>query len=546
MDFNICNFVNTVPQFGGTCWFNSILMASLYSKNSRKLLIGLAKNWDKKNNFLMVIKNILKNHYFNSEKTNNYFKKVRPEAILFKMLQTYNDKFLKKFLKYKIKTLGYSNLGWYNEDVIKFYKYLGVNCLDITYFSDTDEYLINFDKYFKYKQDTKNPNQIITEQFNKITASEKSFEKESEEVKDILRKIPDVIILNHSDLNSVYTNGVRKLNDSYKKFNKKTIKAHQLSTYKIKQDDTIKHYENIINFKGYKYKLDSCLIENYDRESGVGHSIVGLTCDNNRFVYNGWNINTVDAAIKDTLNLKLSQTTCSLMKFDWDLKTNYEFCLNKTLCKLDFIDKNDKTKQLCFSFNKGPRILVYIRVNETKNDETNISNISTKYISRMTDIIEDMYDIKKLTRSELIEKLINDYNFIITSEMNTNHLRNLLLKLIKRKDYKIKHQDKIKLAIKEPKEITKVQTKIEPKIEPKTTKKDLIEQIKIKYPTKKGLTAKTKDELFIIFNEEQLPKTKKETKITKKELLEQIKAKYPTKKGLTAKTKDELIEILYK
>ena len=73
MDINYCNFVNTIPQFGGTCWFNSILMASLYSEGSRNHLLKLSKKWDKSNNFLMVIKNILKNHYFKSTKTNNYY-----------------------------------------------------------------------------------------------------------------------------------------------------------------------------------------------------------------------------------------------------------------------------------------------------------------------------------------------------------------------------------------------------------------------------------------------------------------------------------------
>ena len=542
MDFNVCNFVNTVPQFGGTCWFNSILMATLYSEKSRKLLLKLAKKWDKSNNFLMVIKNILKNHYFNSEKTNKYFEKVKPEAILFKMLQTYNDKFLKKFLKYKIKTLGYSILGWYNEDIIKFYKYLGVNCLDITYFNDNGEYLINFDKYFKYKQDTKNSNQVITEQFNKKTASEKSFEKEYKEVKNILKKVPDVIILNHSELNSVYTKNVKKLKDSYKKFNKDAIKAHYLTTHKIKQDNSIKKYDNIINFNGHKYKLDSCLIENYDRDSGVGHSIVGLSCDGNRFIYNGWNIYTNDAAIKD--NLKLNYTTCSLMHFNWDLKTNEEFCLNKTLCKLDFIKQYDNSNQLCFSFNKGPRILIYIKMKDSNESLTNTdqeSIISSKDISRMTEIIEDMYDIKKLTREELIKNLLY-YNVIVSDDMKINDLRTLLLKKIKRKQYKIKRENKI--LIQELKEEFDEKTK-KAKIETKITKKELIEQIKVKYPNKKGLTSKTKDELFIILNEEQLPKTKKETKITKKELLEQIKAKYPALKSLAAKKKDELIKILY-
>ena len=179
--------------------------------------------------------------------------------------------------------------------------------------------------------------------------------------------------------------------------------------------------------------------------------------------------------------------------------------------------------------------------NESLTNTDQESIISSKDISRMTEIIEDMYDIKKLTREELIKNLLY-YNVIVSDDMKINDLRTLLLKKIKRKQYKIKRENKI--LIQELKEEFDEKTK-KAKIETKITKKELIEQIKVKYPTKKGLTSKTKDELFIILNEEQLPKTKKETKITKKDLLEQIKAKYPALKSLAAKKKDELIKILY-
>ena len=573
MDINYCNFVNTIPQFGGTCWFNSILMASLYSEGSRNLLLKLSKKWDKSNNFLMVIKNILKNHYFNSTKTNKFFKKVKPEAILFKMLQTFNDKFLKQFLKYKIKHLGYSNLGWYNEDIIKFYKYLGVNCLDIIYLKKNNEYLINYDKNFKYKQDTKNPNQIINEKFTKSNVLLRNFGEEYKEVKEILDKVPDVLIINHSELNDDYVKEVEKINISYKKYNREAANAHNLKTYKIKQDNTIKNYEKIVNFNGHKYKLDSCLISNYDTDSGIGHSIVGLTCRDSGYVYNGWNINTVDAAIINDLNeLKNKNKVCSLMPFEWDLKTNTEFCLNKSLCKLDFLKENEKQK-LCFSFNKGSRILVYVRINANISEENHKyqseSYVSSKYISNMSEIIEDMYDIKNLTRKELINSLMI-YNVIDTDNMTDDELKNLLLEKIKKKEFKIRPEvnQKTNLEVKakkEPKVKPKKELKInqktnleikrekEPEIKPKKelkiTKKYLIEQIKIKQPNKKGLTTKTKDELLLILNE-PIEQNKKIilsvafNKKTKKYLIEEIKIKYPNLKNLLSKTKDQLIEIL--
>jgi hypothetical protein len=58
VNVKFCDKVTTIPQFGGTCWFNAILMATIYSGESRKVLLKLSKNWDKKNKFLMIIRTI--------------------------------------------------------------------------------------------------------------------------------------------------------------------------------------------------------------------------------------------------------------------------------------------------------------------------------------------------------------------------------------------------------------------------------------------------------------------------------------------------------
>jgi hypothetical protein len=103
--------------------------------------------------------------------------------------------------------------------------------------------------------------------------------------KEILDKVPDVLIINHSELNHDYVKEVEKINISYKKYNREAANAHNLKTYKIKQDNTIKNYEKIVNFNGHKYKLDSCLIFNYNKGYD-NHIIAGITCNKNRYVFN--------------------------------------------------------------------------------------------------------------------------------------------------------------------------------------------------------------------------------------------------------------------
>ena len=57
-----CANLSLIPQFSGTCWFNAILTASLYSQHTRKAIIKASKTWNKNDSFLMILKLILKNY----------------------------------------------------------------------------------------------------------------------------------------------------------------------------------------------------------------------------------------------------------------------------------------------------------------------------------------------------------------------------------------------------------------------------------------------------------------------------------------------------
>jgi len=51
---------------------------------------------------------------------------------------------------------------------------------------------------------------------------------------------------------------------------------------------------------------------------------------------------------------------CELMKYDWNVTKNKDFCLNPKKCILDKMNITD----LCFSFNKGNREVIYVKKNK--------------------------------------------------------------------------------------------------------------------------------------------------------------------------------------
>ena len=137
-----CLDLSVIPQFGESCWFNAILTIALYSQNIRKVLIKVAKKWNKTNKFLMIIKSILIKYYKEPSKIQGFFNKIKPEIILFKMLETYNEFDMINDLKYNIKN-NIANVSWFENYIIKFFKFLNINCLDIIYING--RHILNFD-----------------------------------------------------------------------------------------------------------------------------------------------------------------------------------------------------------------------------------------------------------------------------------------------------------------------------------------------------------------------------------------------------------------
>ena len=373
-----CDNVITLKQYGPTCWFNSILMAVLYSDESRKLLLKKSKKWNSKILIFKTLKHILEKKYFRSSNIYNdyeYFDKIRPEYILEKLYK-YNKK--KFSFNPKIKKGGYAPALY----IRKIYKLLGAKVLFLDYKDD----LLYYSKYNNTKVNSSAVKKgAVIDVVVKFVSKEKVLEKFEN---------PDVIIINFT----------------------KSILDNIPGYYKVPTDSP---FYNIVSFndkvaiKGMNYIQDSVILSNWNRTEIGGHSIAGIKCRDNKYVYNGWTRGTIDIHLQNVnftkedydkeklwvsevinkrvvyVNVKNSLVVdklpvggilvsdnihipCELMKYDWDVKKNSEFCINKKECLLDTHSNksikeiiNKDKNELCFSFNKGPRLLIY--VNNSKN-----------------------------------------------------------------------------------------------------------------------------------------------------------------------------------
>jgi hypothetical protein len=329
--------IEVIPQFNNTCWFNAILMAMLYSQGLRSFVYKKAKLWDfdlKKNKFKKTLLFILKHNYKNPDKIKELFqKRVKPEFLLFSYLDYYHSSDSEKEIIKSLKTyLNDYYFGFYFHFINEIFSNVFINTLDYLdiYFIDGNLYLGK----------------------SKVSVFDSGI--------DISSLNPNVLLLYHQDFfdptisKEVYYEIITQV---------KVDEAYQLP-------GNIHHfgidtYQQTIIFNGHTYQLDCCIVRNYNHKTiNRGHSIIGLTYDNQPYVYNGW---TTSFIITNEYG-KNSKEACKLFSRDWknDLykhEGNGGFCISTTECDgLKELDKED----LCFDFSKKKdrKILIYVKVED--------------------------------------------------------------------------------------------------------------------------------------------------------------------------------------
>jgi hypothetical protein len=338
-----CSRVVYWGQQGPLCWFNAILMAVLYSQRSRQILLEKSDEWDMNNKILKIFKHILKYKYIKSKeptKDFKFFESISAPKIL-QLLYNVKPKYLPEFFKDGMN-------GYFPELYIsKLFKILGIDNIMFHVFQSTN--MPTYNGTLSYDKRNHIKNLRIVPNTNKNIKKKMMVDydidlKTTEYITNKLNKYknPSVIIINVD------------------------AQFHK-NEYKLKITDDNKDLitlKDVIMYNGEEYVLDSILLTNWnDVAIQSAHKIAGITCNNERYVYNGWTRSTLDPAMLQNNSKKkineYRQRPCELMKFPWSTTNGNDFCLNTARCKLDKPRRN--TKELCFSFSKGGRTLIYVK-----------------------------------------------------------------------------------------------------------------------------------------------------------------------------------------
>lgn len=381
----MCDNYPVIPQFNNTCWFNVIITACCYSENLKKLMISKSKDWDKSNSFFKYLKTILKYSYSTDSKIKKMFIKEKIDYLLFKYLNFFDKNsmnIMRTMIHYRyndISILAYYDLNY----IITFFKKINISCLDVIIL-DNNKYLVDFYKNFNLNFEKRKMNREMYSftMESHIEVSHVKFEINKKLKKpNYKNKIPEVIVILPNTL-SLLNFDIPDV-DLYK-YTSKDFKNN------FKNNFTNNNSNDYIEYKGYKYKLDACLLANYNKIGGMKHAILGITCNNKRYIYNSLN---------ETNKIK---NPCGFYNYDWNINKDDEFYFDYNNCKIKKVNKKNKMvdNELVYSFNKGPRTFIYVKVNnedsEDNHNKFNSEDNSYRIISKKKEMKKSFYDIKNI------------------------------------------------------------------------------------------------------------------------------------------------------
>ncbi len=378
---SICSRILTPKQVGSICWFMAIIVSMFYSQRSRKILLDAAKyNWDKRDELFKLLKHILYHKYMSKDGedyrdySDDTFNKVlsllydkdpnsfpydpRKGDVVAIPPQLYIGR-LYNLLNIDYKIFDYSHT--YNNS---YYTYM-LAYSDLNNEFGIDPYSIKGDriifgieslertkklKTYKYKENKVAPRILLIMIYDKII-----------DVKDY-------------SPSSIISEGNYVIN-MFEKNTERYIEGNP---------DNLKSMRDTIYYNGYAYNLDSVVLANWNLSDG-GHGIAGITCEKDKYVYNGWEKTNINPDTKEEITLNIP---CELMKYDWNIQKDANFCLNRSQCIPEVFGLYPPRRALCFNFNKGNKVLTYVREeieDKIKNLLKNKKEQITK-TSKITDI----------------------------------------------------------------------------------------------------------------------------------------------------------------
>ena len=322
-----CDKVITIPQYSGTCWFNAILMAFFYSEGMRAVLAANSKNWNVSAKLRKIFNDMLKRRYkahVMKQHAYLFFKVITPEEIL----RVLHDEAPETFNFKPFARIGYLNVTY----VPRLLDMFGVQTLHL------DAQIVG-SKVRLYLS-------VVYAGFKLVTVPPNNPKKKTLTYRQTYKH--EAIQVNVTDPDVICV----------KFFEPKVrlLKANLFAEVPL----ALFHSGKPFTVYDKEFVHDSLLLTNFNIDAcRKGHDIAGVTCESQRFMYNGWTRSTIDPALAKEVMKNADPLPCELMPFDW-LQNQNDFCIDKTRCGLRRTTTPDKKREICFNTSKGNQTFILV------------------------------------------------------------------------------------------------------------------------------------------------------------------------------------------
>ena len=302
-------------------WFNCFLTMIFQSSYSKKILFSLKPFNNYSDELSLFFNNILKNNKI----IKNY--KINNIINLFNFIKTKN-----KLFKY-INTYGYPIHNF----LPIFFDKFDIDFLMLDYYKKN--FYIGFNENYYYYLDA-----------NNVTHTKFKF-PENNDIDEFSNRLDENIINNEDYIpNYIIINILNETKNYIDDFNDEYKEKLNFDYYNTNING-LKSFKDIIIFKGRKYKLDSISLNNSTNKINTNNnSIIGINCNDNKYIYNGSISSNKDPKRK---------LPCKLINHNWNIKNKSYFYIDTDKCSINKTTKTNKTTNN-FSFNNGFRILIYV------------------------------------------------------------------------------------------------------------------------------------------------------------------------------------------
>jgi len=360
------NDILKIPQYDSTAWFNSIIMAIIYSKYSRELLLKTRTLSKRKEPLAQLLYKLLKRDSDLKIDLNN-FKILKPTIELFKSLHL--DTSIYDYI-YK-----YSWNSWMF--IIHFFRYINMSYVSLDYYKNN--------LYFG-----------IRNNFNLSAQNDSILYNYYEPFTDAYAdKAYKLFIDGNPNPNYICVNvwGPETYNDSYIRYLNSALSKDNLNAklnldyHKSIKYEGLKELKDEIIYNNYLYKLDSIILDDYKQvgnNSDFGYNnrygMVGITNENNvRNIYNAQRRTITD----DEYNLIYLNGNkilpCEYMEFKWDQSNQRKKILvSKAMCNDRVRTMSDGNEYDIYYFSRGIRTLIYVKQEKIEKSKSKSSELKKK------------------------------------------------------------------------------------------------------------------------------------------------------------------------